>query len=82
MLAPVQVLDSLVSSWAVLNGIAVLGCLMLLSENFSHLLGPPCPLLCHTFLKNVICLFCLLLTNKVAAFEVAVGVQVLLELFF
>ena len=82
MLAAVQVLDSSIPSWAVLNSIAVPGCLMLPSENFSHLLGPPSPLLCHTLLKNVNCIFCLLLTSKVGAFEVAVGVRVLLELLF
>lgn len=43
VLAAVQVLDSSVPSWAAPNSIAALGCLMLPSENFSHLLSLSCP---------------------------------------
>jgi len=68
VLAAVQELDSLVPSWAVLSSIAVLGCLMLPSENLSHLLAPPSPLLGHTLLKNVNWIFCPLLTNEVYHF--------------
>lgn len=82
MLAAFQVLDSLVPSWAVLSSIPVLGCLMVPSGHSSRLLGPPAALLCRTLLKNMNWIFYPLLTNKVGAFEVAVGAQVLLEPLF